>query len=95
MRRTDFLASCQSICLDGGTTAPLCTTYYQCSLQGIETNDLWMRFIPACLGAGVFILDASNRQCFALIYPELVSRNSAVLAPPGNHCLRFFAQILS
>ncbi|MGV8954309.1 MAG: DUF1624 domain-containing protein, partial [Cypionkella sp.] len=29
MRRTDFLASCQSSCVEGGTTPALCTTYCQ------------------------------------------------------------------
>lgn len=72
MRQTDFLASCQSTCEAGGTTAPLCTTYCQCGLEGVEENDLW-----GAIYSGVVspqqqtILDASNRQCSALIYPAL------------------------
>ncbi|MGV8833606.1 MAG: DUF1624 domain-containing protein [Devosia sp.] len=72
MRRTDFLGSCQSTCLAGGTTAPLCTTYCQCGLEGVEANDLWNAIYSGLVSAQEqMILDASNRQCSALIYPEL------------------------
>ena len=74
MRQTDFLASCQSTCLAGGTTAPLCTTYCQCGLEGVERNDLWGPIYSGLVSAAdQALLDASNRQCSALIYPALES----------------------
>ncbi|MCZ4346890.1 heparan-alpha-glucosaminide N-acetyltransferase [Devosia neptuniae] len=72
MRQNDFLAACQSTCMAGGTTAPLCTTYCQCGLEGVEQNDLWNAVFTGMVTAQEqTILDASNRQCSALIYPEL------------------------
>ncbi|WP_193337074.1 DUF1624 domain-containing protein [Devosia beringensis] len=72
MRQTDFLASCQSTCEAGGTTAPLCTTYCQCGLEGVQQNDLWDAIYSGMVSAQQqTILDASNRQCSALIYPAL------------------------
>jgi len=72
MRQSDFLAACQSTCLDGGTTAGLCTTYCQCGLEGVEENDLWNAVFTGMVTAQEqTVLDASNRQCSALIYPEL------------------------
>jgi len=74
MRRTDFLASCQSTCLEGGTSAPLCTTYCQCGLEGVEENDLWGAIYSGMVSAQQqTLLDARNRQCSALIYPTLNS----------------------
>jgi uncharacterized membrane protein len=72
MRTSDFLGSCQSTCEAGGTTAPLCTTYCQCGLKTVEDNDLWEAVYSGMLTAQEqTLLDASNRQCSALIYPEL------------------------
>lgn len=72
MRTSDFLGSCQSTCEAGGTTAPLCTTYCQCGLKTVEGNDLWEAVYSGLLSAQQqTLLDASNRQCSALIYPEL------------------------
>ena len=72
MRQNDFLAACQSTCMAGGTTAPLCTTYCQCGLEGVEQNDLWNAVFTGMVTAQEqTILDASNRQCSAVIYPEL------------------------
>ena len=72
MRQTDFLASCQSTCEAGGTSAPLCTTYCQCGLEGVQENDLWDAIYSGLVSAQQqTILDANNRQCSALIYPEL------------------------
>lgn len=72
MRQTDFLASCQSTCVDSGTTAELCTTYCQCGLEGVEANDLWHAIYSGMVSADEQAkLDARNRQCSALIYPEL------------------------
>ena len=76
MRTTDFLGSCQSTCEAGGTTAPLCTTYCQCGLKTVEDNNLWEAVYSGMLTAQEqAILDASNRQCSALIYPELNGAN--------------------
>lgn len=72
MRSSDFLGSCQSTCEAGGTTPPLCTTYCQCGLKTVEDNDLWEAVYSGMLTAQEqTLLDASNRQCSALIYPEL------------------------
>lgn len=72
MRVSDFLGSCQSTCEAGGTAAPLCTTYCQCGLKTIEDNDLWTAVYSGLLTADEQALfDASNRQCSAVIYPEL------------------------
>lgn len=72
MRQADFLGSCQATCEAGGTSAPLCTTYCQCGLKTVEENDLWDAVYSGLLSAQEqTILDASNRQCSVLIYPEL------------------------
>lgn len=72
MRQSDFLGSCQSTCETGGTTPELCTTYCQCGLQTIEANNLWEAVYSGLLTAQEqTLLDASNRQCSAVIYPEL------------------------
>ena len=72
MRQSDFLGSCQSTCEEGGTAPGLCTTYCQCGLKTIEDNDLWEAVYSGLLTAQEqTILDASNRQCSAVIYPEL------------------------
>lgn len=72
MRASDFLGACQSACVDGGTSAEMCTTYCQCGLEGIEENDLWSAVFSGVVSAQEqVLLDASNRQCSALIYPEL------------------------
>jgi uncharacterized membrane protein len=79
MRQSDFLASCQITCEAGGTAPSLCTAYCQCGLGTIQENDLWTAVYSGLLTAQEqTILDASNRQCSALIYPEL--RNE----PPGE-----------
>lgn len=76
MRTSDFLGSCQSTCEAGGTTAPLCTTYCQCGLKTVEDNDLWEAVYSGMLTAQEqTLLDASNRQCSTLIYPELNGAN--------------------
>lgn len=72
-RERDFLASCQVSCETGGTTAPLCTTYCQCGLEGIIRDDLWEPVFSGVISAGDQArLEANNRQCSALIYPELL-----------------------
>ena len=72
MRTADFLGACQSTCEAGGTSAPLCTTYCQCGLKTVEDNDLWEAVYSGLLSAQEqTLLDASNRQCSTLIYPEL------------------------
>lgn len=72
MRDADFLRACQSSCEAGGTSAPLCTTYCQCGLEEIERNDLWNAVETGMVSADEqALLDAQNRQCSALIYPEL------------------------
>jgi hypothetical protein len=50
----------------------MCVTYCQCGLEGVEKNDLWTAiFTGAISPAQQAILDANNRQCSALIYPDL------------------------
>jgi uncharacterized membrane protein len=72
MRTSEFLGACQSSCMDGGTSAEMCTTYCQCGLEGIEENDLWNAVYSGMVSAQEqVLLDASNLQCSALIYPEL------------------------
>ena len=74
MQQSNFLGSCQSTCEAGGTPLELCTTYCQCGLKTVEDNDLWEAVYSGMLTAQEqTILDASNRQCSALIYPELTS----------------------
>ncbi|KKC38159.1 hypothetical protein WH87_11215 [Devosia epidermidihirudinis] len=74
MRSTDFMNSCQQSCVDSGTDAKLCVTYCQCGLENVETNDLWEPIFTGTITPEVQTqLDASNRQCSALIYPELNS----------------------
>lgn len=72
MRGPDFLRSCQSTCEAGGTSPAMCVTYCQCGLEGVEKNDLWTAINSGMITAGEqALLDAQNRQCSALIYPEL------------------------
>ncbi len=72
MRDADFLRSCQSTCEAGGTPADMCVTYCQCGLEGVTTNDLWNAVNTGMVTADEqALLDAQNRQCSALIYPEL------------------------
>jgi uncharacterized membrane protein len=74
MRQSDFLGSCQSTCEAGGTAPGLCTTYCQCGLKTVEDNDLWDAVYSGLLTAQEqTVLDASNRQCSALIYPDLAT----------------------
>ena len=74
MRDTDFLRSCQSTCEAGGTSADMCVTYCQCGLEGVKANDLWNAIETGMVtSAEQALLDAQNRQCSAVIYPELNS----------------------
>jgi len=71
-RNAEFLASCQSTCLAGGTSAEQCVTYCQCGLEGVEKNDLWNAVYSGMVSAAEqALLDEQNRQCSAVIYPEL------------------------
>ena len=72
MRDSDFLRSCQSTCEAGGTSAAMCVTYCQCGLEGVQANELWNAIETGMVTAAEqALLDAQNRQCSALIYPEL------------------------
>jgi uncharacterized membrane protein len=72
MRDVTFLQSCQSTCEAGGTSAEMCVTYCQCGLEGVKTNDLWNAIETGMVTpAEQTLLDAQNRQCSAVIYPEL------------------------
>ena len=74
MRDLDFLRACQQTCLAGGTDTDRCTTYCQCGLEGVEQNDLWNAVTTGLITAEEqALLDAQNRQCSILIYPELQS----------------------
>lgn len=71
-RDMDFLNSCQVSCEQSGTTAALCAVYCQCGLDGIKRDDLWEPVFSGLVSAeDQAKLDANNRQCSALIYPEL------------------------
>ncbi|MGB3336398.1 MAG: heparan-alpha-glucosaminide N-acetyltransferase [Devosia sp.] len=74
MRDGDFLRSCQSTCEAGGTSPDMCTIYCQCGLEQIEANDLWNAVQTGMVtSAEQERLDAQNRLCSAVIYPELNS----------------------
>lgn len=71
-REIEFLNSCQASCEATGTTAALCATYCQCGLEGINRDDLWEPVYSGLVSAeDQAKLDANNRQCSVLIYPEL------------------------
>lgn len=71
-RDADFLKSCQVTCENTGTTAALCAIYCQCGLEGVKRDDLWEPVYSGLVSAeDQAKLDANNRQCSALIYPEL------------------------
>jgi len=73
-RNADFMASCQSTCTAGGTEPGLCVTYCQCGLEGVQQNDLWNAIYTGAITSGEQAqLDAQNRQCSALIYPDLTA----------------------
>jgi uncharacterized membrane protein len=73
-RDLDFLNSCQVSCEQSGTTAALCAIYCQCGLEGVKRDDLWEPVFTGLVSAeDQAKLDANNRQCSALIYPELDS----------------------
>ena len=73
VRDQDFLRSCQSTCETAGTSAGMCTTYCQCGLEGLDRDGLWDAVYSGLLDAEQQAkLDANNRQCSALIYPELL-----------------------
>lgn len=71
-RELDFLNSCQTSCEATGTTPALCATYCQCGLEGVIRDDLWEPVYSGLVSADDQAkLDANNRQCSVLIYPEL------------------------
>ncbi len=71
-REIEFLNSCQASCEAGGTTAALCAIYCQCGLEGVARDDLWEPIFTGLVSAeDQAKLDANNRQCSALIYPDL------------------------
>jgi uncharacterized membrane protein len=73
LRKDDFLGSCQTTCESAGTSAPLCTTYCQCGLEGLDRDNLWDAIYSGVLSPQQQTrLDANNRQCSALIFPELL-----------------------
>lgn len=73
LREADFLRSCQSTCESAGTNAQMCTTYCQCGLKGLDEDDLWDAVYTGALTPDQQAkLDENNRQCSALIYPELL-----------------------
>ncbi len=76
-RDLDFLNSCQASCEESGTTAALCAIYCQCGLEGVKRDDLWEPVFTGLVSAADQAkLDANNRQCSALIYPDLDSDQS-------------------
>ncbi|ODT73152.1 MAG: hypothetical protein ABS75_00230 [Pelagibacterium sp. SCN 63-23] len=77
-REIEFLNSCQATCEQAGTTAALCAIYCQCGLEGIKRDDLWEPIFGGLVSAADQArLDANNRQCSVLIYPELDGQSPA------------------
>jgi len=77
LREQDFLRTCQSTCESAGTTAEMCTTYCQCGMEGFDRDGLWEGVYSGTLTPQQQAqLDANNRQCSALIYPELLDAPS-------------------
>lgn len=73
VRQQDFLGSCQATCESGGTSAEMCTTYCQCGMEGLSEDNLWDSVYSGALSAeDQAKLDENNRQCSALIYPDLL-----------------------
>ncbi|PXA99038.1 hypothetical protein DMC47_05510 [Nostoc sp. 3335mG] len=73
LREADFLRSCQASCEAAGTEAGMCTTYCQCGMEGLTRDNLWEPVYSGVLTAEEQArLEANNRQCSALIYPELL-----------------------
>ena len=71
-RDIEFLNSCQTSCEATGTTAALCAIYCQCGLEGVKRDDLWEPVFSGLVSADDQAkLEANNRQCSVLIYPEL------------------------
>lgn len=71
-REIQFLNSCQVSCEATGATAAQCATYCQCGLEGVNRDNLWEPVFTGLVSAeDQAKLDANNRQCSALIYPEL------------------------
>jgi Predicted membrane protein len=71
-REIEFLNSCQVTCEATGTSAALCATYCQCGLDGVIRDELWGPIYSGVVSPEEQAqLDANNRQCSALIYPEL------------------------
>lgn len=81
-REIEFFNSCQMSCEGTGTTAALCATYCQCGLEGINRDDLWDPVYSGQVSAeDQAKLDANNRQCSVLIYPELETEETAPRTP--------------
>ena len=71
-REIEFLNSCQVTCEATGTSAALCATYCQCGLDGVIRDELWGPIYSGVVSPEEQArLDANNRQCSALIYPDL------------------------
>ncbi|KKB10179.1 hypothetical protein VE26_01395 [Devosia chinhatensis] len=77
-REIEFLNSCQTSCEATGTTAAMCATYCQCGLEGINRDELWDAVYSGVISPQEQTqLDANNRQCSVLIYPELETEPDA------------------
>lgn len=82
-QEAEFLNSCQASCEAGGTTAALCTIYCQCGLDGVNRDDLWDPIFTGLVSEeDQAKLDANNRQCSVLIYPELESGGQGTQPSP-------------
>lgn len=72
LREKDFVSTCQATCEMGGTSAEMCTTYCQCGLDWMTRDNLWEPVYTGKLTAAQQAqIDENNRQCSAVIYPEL------------------------
>jgi uncharacterized membrane protein len=73
LREKDFVATCQATCETGGTSKEMCTTYCQCGLDWMTRDNLWEPVYSGVLTPQQQAqIDANNRQCSAVIFPELL-----------------------
>ncbi|KQT44268.1 hypothetical protein ASG47_17075 [Devosia sp. Leaf420] len=84
LREADFLKTCQATCETGGTSAEMCTTYCQCGMEGLTRDNLWDPVYSGVLTADEQAkLDENNRQCSAVIYPELLDGDAVPESSSG------------
>jgi uncharacterized membrane protein len=76
-RAENFLSSCQSSCIQSAPDAAYCTAYCACTLNSIETDNLWpMLNAPQRTPEQDIALSDLTNQCAAEVLDEML------LAPP-------------